>query len=462
MTTTSTAFVELADRFGPRFGTGESLCLQHGRDESSFDPAPPMGVVFPESTEEVAAAVRICADHGVPVIPFGAASGHEGGVLAVRGGISIDMSRLNRIVEINGTDMNCVVEAGVTRLQLEHALRTTGLMFPVDPGADATLGGMAATRAAGTTTPLYGGMQANVMELEAVLASGEVIRTGSAARKSATGYDLTHLLIGSEGTLALITRLRLRLHPVPEGIVAVRATFAGLADAVAAVVEVCQYGLPLARAELIDDVTLRGLNLRFDSGHPELPTLMLEFHGAAATVEEALTTATTLLQEHGAGSLEQARQAEERSALWKLRHSAAEADRALRPGSRSIVTDVAVPVSRLVELLGDARERLDEAGLIAPLCGHMADGNFHFGLLIGDADPDERAAAEAFREWLAGRALALGGTVSGEHGIGLGKMGLMAAEHGPALNVMRAIKQALDPRDLLNPGKLLPPTAPEN
>lgn len=450
------AMAELAERFGRRFGTGDSLRAQHGRDESGLDPALPAGVVFPESTAEVSEIVRICGRHGVPVIPYGAASGHEGGVLAIHGGVCVDMTRLNQIIEISPEDMTCVVEAGVTRLQLERALRSTGLMFTVDPGADATIGGMAATRAAGTTTPLYGNMQANVMGLEVVLANGEVIRTGGAARKSSSGYDLTRLMVGSEGTLGLITSLRLRLHPVPEAIVALRATFPDLACAVAAVVEVVQFGLPVARAELVDAVTMRGLNLRFRTRHPEQPTLLFEFHGGANTVDAAIATASDIVREHAAGHIEDARSTEDRNALWKMRHAAAEADQALRPGCRSIVTDVAVPVSRLAELLAEARERLDGLGIIAPLVGHMADGNFHFGLLVGDDCAREQAAARAFKEWLARRALELGGTISGEHGIGIGKMELMAEEHGGALDVMRRIKRALDPAALLNPGKLVP------
>ncbi len=428
----------------------------HGRDESRYPVTPPDAVLFPENTEEAASMVALCSEHGAPIIPFGTGSGQEGGIAAVRGGVSIDTSRLNRIVEINAEDMDCEVEAGVTRLQLADALRGTGLIFPVDPGADASIGGMAATRAAGTTTPRYGGMRENVIGLEVVLANGEVVRTGGRARKSSSGYDLTRLFVGSEGTLGLITKIRLRLHPAPEATLAMSAAFETFQDAVSAVVDIVRSGLPVARAEMMDALQVRSVNIYLGLDKPELPSLFFEFHGTPDSLKSTAETAEEILREYAATSIVQATHTEEQSAIWKARHAAGHGDKLLRPGAHTIVTDVGVPVSALPRILDAAQSKIAELGLIAPMCGHMADGNFHYAILVDVAQEDEIRRATAFKTWLAERALELGGTVTGEHGIGLGKLDLMLREHGAALDVMRAIKRALDPRDLFNPGKVLP------
>lgn len=436
--------------------TGQSELDLRSRDESHVPPCRPAAVFLPGSPEMAAEMVRFCAEHDLRIVPFGAGSGQEGAATPEPGCVSIDMRGVDRILEISPDDMDCLVEAGVTRLQLERALRGTGLFFPVDPGADATIGGMCATRASGTLTPLYGSMRDNVVSLDIVTAEGETFTTGARVHKSSTGYDLTRLFLGSEGTLGLIVRARLRLHAQPEARIALRAVFENIGSATTAVISVLQSGLPVARAELLDGLMMKGVNLHAGTNAPELPTLFLEFHGNPRWIEDAAALAIELLGDAGARSSEVARKTEEQSAIWRARHTVADAERRLRAGATTIVTDVCVSHSKLSGILLDAFGELEARRLTAPLSAHMGAGNFHFALLVDPDDPTEASRAEAFKTWLAERALAVGGSVSGEHGIGIGKRGLMAQEHGPALELMRRIKTALDPSGLFNPGKLLP------
>lgn len=442
--------------FGPRLLTGESILSQHDHDESGHPPARADAVFFPETTEDAAKAVAICRDHHLPIVPFGTGSGQEGGAIPVEGGLVIATARLDRIHEINLQDRDCLVGAGVPRLTLEAALRGTGLTFPIDPGADASLGGMAATGAAGTASPLYGTMHDNVLGLEIVTADGTIVTTGSRARKNSSGYDLTRLLVGSEGTLGLITKVRLKLHALPEGRLVLRASFPGSAAAVGAVAALLMAGLPLARAEFMDAAALRGLRKAGLTDLPELPTVLIELHGAPASLAEIAELVETEMDGAGGKSLARAVLTEEITALWTLRHNLVEGEKQLRPGARVIVTDAAVPVSRVPELLAAAETELQERGLAAVVSGHLADGNLHHALLVDAADPAEMLQAQLFKEWLAERAVALGGVISGEHGIGLGKRKHMAVAHGPALNMMRQVKSALDPLGIMNPGKVLP------
>lgn len=451
----------LEGRFGDRLATGMSQRGLLQGDESWHAGVLPQAVIFPETTDEIAAVLALCSRHGVPVTAVGAGSGQEGGAIPASGGISLSLQRMNRVLNVDAANMDCHVEAGVTRLALGRHLWQSGLMFPVDPGADATLGGMAATGAAGTMTPMYGAMGANVLGMQVVLADGRILETGSRAAKSSAGYDLTRLFLGSEGTLGVISRLRLRLHPEPEAIATFCAFLPDVRTCIDLVIALRQLGLPLARAELCDAVMVRGFNLRQTSALPELPMLLLEFHGSESAIEAASVAARGLLRDAEALNIAQAQKTEDRRQLWATRHGAAEAERLLRPGSAAIVTDVAVPLDDLAPLLDAARARLAANDMIAPLTCHVADGNFHFALLVVASDADEIAKAEDFKEWLADQAIALGGTISGEHGIGLGKRQLMPRQHGAALEVMRSIKLALDPANLLNPGKVLPPAAPD-
>ena len=442
--------------FGEDLRTGESVRDLHSRDEGFAVPRKPAAVLFVSSAEDAAAAVALCAHHRLPIVPYGTGSGQEGGVTAPRGGLAINTSRLDKILEINVEDQDCWVEAGVTRLALNRALQGTGLFFPVDPGADASLGGMAATGAAGTTTPRYGAMRENVIGLEVVLASGAVISTGSRARKSSSGYDLTRLFVGSEGTLGLITKVRLRLYPLPEAAMAVRASFQTVDAAVRAATTMLASAVPLARAELMDAQAVRGLRIANLTDLPELPVALFEVQGTANSLLEAVESVSEFCEAEGALHIEVARLQEDMTRLWALRHGVAEAEKRLRLGATVVVTDVAVPVSRLPEIVALAADELAERGLIAVVSGHIADGNVHHALLIAPDDEDEAERAKGFKRWLAEQAVAMGGTISGEHGIGVGKRDLMPMAHGEALNVMRAIKRALDPSNLLNPEKVLP------
>ncbi|MEX5729702.1 D-lactate dehydrogenase (cytochrome) [Rhodovulum iodosum] len=447
----------LGQVLGGRLTTSAAERDSHAANETHFPPAPPDAVAYPETAAEVSAILGICSAHGCPVTARGAGSALEGHHLPIRGGISLDMSRMDRLLQVNAEDMDAVVQPGLTREALNQELRATGLFFPVDPGANATLGGMAATRASGTTAVRYGTMRDNVLALEAVLADGRIIRTGSRARKSSAGYDLTRLLIGSEGTLAVITELTLRLHGQPEAVSAATCRFPDAEAAVGTVIATIQMGLPMARIELVDEVMVKGFNLFHGSALPEAPHLFVEFHGSPAGVAEQAESFGTLAREYGAEGFAWADRPEDRTALWAMRHKAHYATGALEPGKRTLATDVCVPISALAEALRTAQADSRDLGLTAPIVGHVGDGNFHCGVRVDPADTAEMDRAAEFTARLARTALALGGTVTGEHGVGLGKIKFMEAEHGPALWAMRALKDALDPGNILNPGKMLPP-----
>jgi D-lactate dehydrogenase (cytochrome) len=449
-------FARLEGLLGDRFTTAAAVREHHGRDESWHPPQPPEAVCFPATTEEVIEVVRACAAGRVPIIPFGAGTSLEGHLMAHRGGVAVDLTRLKRILAVRAKDLDATVEAGVTRLQLNDHLKDTGLFFAVDPGADATFGGMASTRASGTNAVRYGTMRENVLSLQVVLADGRLIRTASRARKSAAGYDLTRLFVGAEGTLGIITEVTVRLFGVPEAIAAAVVSFSDMAAAVGTVIETIQSGIPVARIELLDEVQMGAINRFSGLDHPRLPTLLLEFHGSRAGVEEQAAEVGRLAQERGGSGFNWATAAEDRARLWKARHDAYYAALALKPGARGWVTDVCVPISRLAECILATQEDLAASALVAPLVGHVGDGNFHLAILVDPASPKDLAEAERLNARLIARALALGGTSTGEHGVGLGKRDFMPAEHGEALSVMRAIKQALDPEGIMNPGKILP------
>ncbi len=450
------AISQLAGLLGDRLVTSGAVLDQHGQNETYYPLTPPDAVGFPETTEEISAILKICNAETCPVVPYGAASSLEGQHLCTSGGISLDMGRMSNILKINAEDLNVVVQPGITRIRLNEELRATGLFFPIDPGADASIGGMAATRASGTTAVRYGTMRENILALEAVMADGTIIRTGSHARKSSTGYDLTHLLIGSEGTLGIITEVTLRLQGIPEAIKAATCRFASVEDAVNCVILTIQSGLPMARIELLDEMMVRGFNKYSGAGLPEEPHLFLEFHGTQAGVEEQSATFEEIAADHGAKGWETADTTEARNALWAMRHKSHYASAALGAGGHIWPTDVCVPISRLAEAVLQAQRDAVRLGLTSTIVGHVGDGNFHAGLSVDPNDPDEMARAEEFTSALAETALRLGGTVSGEHGVGLGKQKFMAAEHGPALAYMRAIKAGFDPSNILNPGKMLP------
>ncbi len=448
---------ELQSFLGDRFTQSESVLDLHGRDESYFPPTPPQAVVFPQNADEVQRIVRACASSGIPIVPFGAGSSLEGHVLAIHGGISLDLTEMHRIVEVRPDDLDVTVQAGVTRLQLEKALAEHGLFFPVDPGADATLGGMIATGASGTTTVRYGTMRENVLCLEVVLANGDIMRTGTRAKKSSSGYDLTRLMIGSEGTLGVITEATLKVHGIPEGISAAVCSFPELAQAVQTAVELIQWGTPVARVELLDEVQIDAVNRHSGLDQPVQPTLFFEFHGTEAGVEEHARTAAGIASRHGGQNFRSATAAGERHTLWQARHEAYFADLALRPGARVMSTDVCVPISRLVECITETKAEIATASFPVPIVGHVGDGNFHLLLVIDPNSEAELEEAKALNRSLVERALSMGGTSTGEHGIGIGKQVWMEREHGAALDAMRAIKLALDPQSILNPGKILPP-----
>ncbi len=448
----------LAARFGTRCSTTMAVREQHGRDESSYvDVPPPAAVVFAESTDDVAAALSLANAHSVPVIAFGTGSSLEGHLLAIHGGISMDVSRMNRIVRLDADDLTITVEPGITRKQLNEQIKDTGLFFPIDPGADASIGGMAATRASGTNAVRYGTMRENVLALQVVTASGEVIRTGTRARKSSAGYDLTRLFVGSEGTLGIITEITLRLYPLPEAISAAVCSFPSIEAAVRTTIQTIQTGVPIARVELIDANTVRMVNAHSKTTLPESPMLLMEFHGSPSSVKEQAETVQEIANEFGAdaGAFEWATTPEARTRLWSARHNAYFAAIQSRPGCRAIATDTCVPISKLADCLLDSIAEADASGIPYFLVGHVGDGNFHFGYLIDPNDAQERAKAEALNHALVERALRLEGTCTGEHGIGLHKMGFLLDETGVgAVNVMRSIKRALDPQNIMNPGKI--------
>ncbi|SEA92933.1 FAD-binding oxidoreductase [Rubrimonas cliftonensis] len=441
---------------GARFVEGEAVRAQHGRDEAHHAPHMPDAVCFPDSAQETAEILRLCAASRTPVTPFGAGTSLEGQVVPVRGGVSLDMSRMNRILAVNAEDLDAVVQPGLTRMALNAHLRDAGLFFSVDPGADASLGGMASTRASGTNAVRYGTMRENVLALQVALADGRLIRTGTRARKSSAGYDLTKLFIGAEGTLGVITELTVRLWGQPECVVAAVCPFPDIAAAVNATILTIQMGVPVARIELLDEVQIRGFNAHAGYAMAETPTLFVEFHGAEAGVAEQVARFREIAEDHGALGFEQAAQAEDRNRLWAARHNAYYAAKGLRPGAQGYVTDACVPISKLAEAILETKADLAQSPLIAPLVGHVGDGNFHLAILIDPADAAEKAEAERLAHRIAERAIRLGGTCTGEHGVGLGKRRYMSAEHGEGWAVMGEIKRALDPLGLLNPGKLTP------
>jgi len=451
------AIGDLAKSFGNRLVTSNAVREQHGHTTTWIPNQPPDAVVFPQNTADVQEAVRICARHKVPVIPFGTGTSLEGHVNAPQGGVSIDFRDMNRIVEVHAEDLDCVIEPGVTRKQLNEHLRDQGLFFPIDPGADASLGGMAATRASGTNAVRYGTMKDNVMALKVVLANGEVMTTASRARKSSSGYDLTRLIVGSEGTLGVITELTLKLHGIPEAIGAAICPFPTVEAACNATILTIQSGIPVARIELLDEVQVKACNAYSKLSLPERPLLLLEFHGTEAGVAEQSQRFGEIAADLGGGPFEWTAKAEDRTRLWQARHDGYWAAKSLRPASQPLASDVCVPISRLAECVTETQADLVAAGLLGPIVGHVGDGNFHVALLVDTDDPAEMAATERFLSRLAERALRMGGTCTGEHGVGQGKMKYLLAEHGaPALAAMRAIKQALDPDNIMNPGKLVP------
>jgi D-lactate dehydrogenase (cytochrome) len=434
---------------------GEDVRRQHGTDESFHAPAPPDLVVYPLDVDECAAVVRTCAERGAPIVPFGAGTSLEGHVAALRGGVSVDMSRMDRILRLSVDDMDVTVQAGVTRRQLDERLRPEGVFFSVDPGANATVGGMIATGASGTTTVRYGAMRENVISLLVVTADGNVVRTRSRARKSSAGYDLTRLFVGSEGTLGLICEATLRIHPTPEAMAAAVCPFATLEGAVACVLDVGRLGIPVARIELADAAQIDAINRHDDMDHEVAPTLFLEFHGSQTEVETQAAEVQELALEHSASQFSWATDESDRRKLWHARHRAYDAARATRPGSQGLTTDVCVPVSRLAECILETHADIEALGLPAPIVGHVGDGNFHVAVLVDPNDPGEVERAEAFHDRLVRRAIAMDGTCTGEHGVGYGKARFLVEEHGSeAVGLMRAIKRALDPGDLFNPGKL--------
>ncbi|WP_306152643.1 FAD-binding oxidoreductase [Roseovarius sp. MMSF_3281] len=454
---TSDAFTEISHLLGDRLTQSKSDLDLHGRSESHFAAMPPEAVAYPENTQEVVQIMRICAAHGCPVVGFGTGTSLEGQAQAPHGGLCVDFSRMNKVLSVHPEDMDVTLQPGVTREDLNTELRATGLFFPVDPGANASLGGMASTRASGTTAVRYGTMRDNVLGLEVVTASGEVIRTGTRARKSSSGYDLTGLFVGAEGTLGLITELTLRLHGQPEAISSAVCAFPDVGSAVACVIDTIQMGLPMARIELMDPASVAAVNAYADMALPETTHLLLEFHGSESGVTEQAETFGEIATEHGATGFDWATRAEDRTRLWTMRHNAYHAILASRPGSRAVVTDLCVPISKLAQAIEETQADLTEAALPGPILGHVGDGNFHAILMFDEGDEAATEKAKDVHHRMVKRALALGGTATGEHGVGIGKRPYMTEEHGSAWSVMGDIKQALDPQNILNPGKLVPP-----
>ncbi len=449
------AHADLAALLGDRLVTSAADRDLHGRNETHFPHLPPDAVAYPETTAEVAGLMAVCARHGVPVQGWGAGTSLEGHAIAAQGGVTVDFTRMARLIEVRPEDMVARVQPGITREALNTELRANGLFFPVDPGANASLGGMASTRASGTTAVRYGTMRDNVLGLEVVLADGRVIRTGTAARKSSAGYDLTALFVGAEGTLGLITELTLRLHGQPEAVSAAVCAFPAMAPAVEAVIATIQSGIPMARIEFVDAATVAAFNARDKAGMPEQPHLLVEFHGSPAAVAEQAERFGDIVAEAGGADFRWAAKPEERAALWRMRHNAYYACLALRPGATAWVTDVCVPISRLAEAVEETRAEIAASGIPGPILGHVGDGNFHAILLVTPGNADEAATAKRLAAGMAERALRLGGTVTGEHGIGMGKLDYMEREHGAGWDVMEQIKRALDPAGLMNPGKMV-------
>ncbi len=448
----------LRDDYGDRAVTAQAVREQHSHGEGLADAALPDVVVFPHTNDEVAAIVRLCHAARIPIIAFGVGTSLEGHVAALYGGVCLDFSQMNRVLEVNDADLDCRVQAGVTREQLNTELKGTGLFFPIDPGANATIGGMASTRASGTNAVRYGTMRENVLGLTVVTADGRIVKTGGRARKSSAGYDLTRLLVGSEGTRGIITEVQLRLYGLPEAISAAVCQFPDLKSAVDTVIVAMQLGIPVARIELLDDVQMDAC-IRYSqlTEFAPKPTLFFEFHGSEAGVREQAETIQSLAADHGGSRFQWATKPEDRSRLWKARHNAYYAALALAPGKQGFATDACVPISRLTDCVLETQADIVQTGLIAPIVGHVGDGNFHLVVLFDPARPEERAKAEALAARVALRAIAMGGTCTGEHGVGMHKLDALVAEHGEAVTLMQAVKRALDPHDILNPGKTVPP-----
>ena len=449
------AIKELSAVLGNHISRSKGDLTEHGRSETHFPMTRPDAVAYPDNIDEVSEIVKICASHGCPVIGWGAGTSLEGHALAVRGGVTVDFSRMNRILAVNADDMNVVVEPGVTREDLNMHLRDTGLFFPVDPGANASIGGMAATRASGTTTVRYGSMADNVMGTRTVLADGTIISTGSKARKSSAGYDLTALLVGSEGTLGLMGEITLRLHGQPEAVSAAVCAFPDIDAAVACVIETIQMGIPMARIEFVDGATVKAFNRFGGADMPLTPHLMVEFHGSPEGVAQDAARFGDIAKDHNASDFRWADRPEDRNALWKMRHEAYPATLQLRPGAKAVVTDICVPISRLAQAVRETQDDIAASPLQGPILGHVGDGNFHAILLVDPDDPGEMDIARGLSARMVQRALELGGTITGEHGVGMGKLAHMDAEHGPAWDTMAVIKRALDPDNIMNPGKML-------
>ena len=444
----------LRERFGERFLDTAGKIAQYGEDISHFAARPPDAVVFPENTKEVQEIVHLCAATRTPIIPFGVGSSVEGHILALQGGVTINMSRMDALLEVNAEDLDVRVQPGLTRKRLNEDLRDTGLFFPIDPGADASLGGMAATRASGTNAVRYGTMKSNVLGLEVVLPNGNVIRTAQRARKSSAGYDLTSLFVGSEGTLGIITELNLRVYGQPESIRVAVCPFESLKGAIESVIEVIQLGVPVARVELMDEATIDAVNAYSKTKIAREPTLFLEFHGSQVAVENQVATVETIMREHGAFDFQWAETTEDRNSLWDARHAAAHAISAFVPGASQWWSDVCVPISTLAECIEETKRDIEESGLYAPLLGHVGDGNFHLGISAPDGDMAAREKAEWLHHRLVQRAIAMDGTCTGEHGIGCGKIEYLREELGPTVDVMADIKSVIDPLGIMNPGKI--------
>ncbi|MDH5749144.1 MAG: FAD-binding protein [Rhodospirillales bacterium] len=440
---------------GDRLTLSQSVRDQHGTDESYHKPYPPDAVVYPRSTEEVSEIVKVCARHKAPVIPYGTGTSLEGHIAALEGGICLDLCEMNAVVAVHPEDMDATVQSGVTRKQLNTQLHNTGLFFPVDPGADASIGGMAATRASGTNAVRYGTMRECVLAMTVVLADGRIIQTSRRARKSAAGYDLTRLFVGSEGTLGVITEVTVRLFGIPEAISSAVVSFNDIKSAVDSVISIIQMGIPIARIEFLDDAGLDAVNRYSGLNFPVKPTLFLEFHGTDAGVKEQAEMVGEICAGNGSGEFLWATKTEERNKLWEARHVAAYAVTAMRPGGKPWATDVCVPISRLADCILETKQDVDASSLYAPVVGHVGDGNFHLVMVIDPGNPDEIAEATALNDRLMKRAIAMDGTCTGEHGVGHGKMDILDAEHGEAVNVMAAVKKALDPDNIMNPGKIV-------
>ncbi len=448
------ALAILKQRFGERMQTGADIRRQHAHTTTYIPNQPPDGVVFAENAEEVQDVVRICSENGAPVIPFGAGTSLEGHLNAPGGGVSLDMTRMNRLIAVHGADLDCVIEPGITRKALNEQLRDTGLFFPIDPGADATLGGMASTRASGTNAVRYGTMRENVLALKAVMADGRLVTTSMRVKKTSAGYDLTRLLVGSEGTLGVITELTLKLAGIPQAISGGVCPFRSLEAACGAVIATIQFGIPVARIELVNALQMRAMIQYSKLAYEETPCLFVEFHGSDASVKEQAEEFGAIAEEYGGGPFHWTANTEERARLWQARHDAYWSALTLRPGAKGISTDVCVPISRLAECVAETERDLEEHMLIAPIVGHAGDGNFHVLLLLDPDDPAEITATEAFVARLNQRALSMEGTCTGEHGIGQGKVGFLENELGAGVDVMRQIKRALDPQNIFNPGKI--------